>query len=440
MATQQYKLVEAFISADKLGDRELDIASRAFELTIFESLDAAYLSGLLVMSDDVGIFSELDITGTEYVTFKIASVEDGLTPIVEKTFIISKIVKSTKPNDTTSVLMMHLIEPHVFVNSLKPFSRAYTNPFEKIITQIVTSELDKNVDLSYLTDQTTAQGIRKVLVPYLTPLDACTWILDRATTSNGMPLFLYSSIHDNNLRLGDLDKMLSQKAFNSKIPYLYSQAATQSSSDLNQLKKATQILSYKETMQADMIGLSNLGGIGSYYTNTDAGTGLSYSTHYSVDNVIRDAKRSGTISDTAEQLIYDQKQKFKEKSVLDHNSVFFHQISSSGTYDTFKSYHDGFTGAEFELKVRHRAVRNALYKNMVEMTISGVAFMVAKATIGDIVSVNFLKAEATQLGIYDLKKSGDYLVYGTRHTFRGTTHNVAVQMSRISRDPKTREK
>ena len=54
MATQEYKLVEAFISADKLGDRELDIASRAFELTIFESLDAAYLSGLLVMSDDVG--------------------------------------------------------------------------------------------------------------------------------------------------------------------------------------------------------------------------------------------------------------------------------------------------------------------------------------------------------------------------------------------------
>lgn len=435
---QQYKLEEAFISADRLGDEEIDVSNRIFELTLFESLESPYLTGSVIITDDAAIFNKMNFRGTEYLTITISSVTADSPPILnQKRFVMSKIVKSSRPNDTSETLMIYLVEPHFFLNSLKPFSRAYTSSIEKIITQILNSELSKSVDISYLTNNTTAQGVRKVIIPYMTPLEACEWLRDRATTANGSPLFLYASIHDENLRLGDLDKMLLQPAFNETVPYTYSQAATASAGVLDEVSKATQILAYKAEMLQDTLTQIEEGGIGCYFTNTDVGTGTSYRSHVSSKHIIRDMKSNDTLKSDTEHLIFDERQKFDDVMVDDYNSLFFHQISSSGTYDSFNSYHDGFTAGEFELKARNMMLRSVLYKNRVNVILPGTAFMISRATVGDIVRINFLNTNTRNSGDdqaqYDPNTSGNYLVYRARHTFRDTRHDVSVDITRINK-------
>ena len=44
--------------------------------------------------------------------------------------------------------------------------------------------------------------------------------MSRATTTQA-PYFLYASIHDDNLRFGNLDTMYTQTPWNNELPYVY---------------------------------------------------------------------------------------------------------------------------------------------------------------------------------------------------------------------------
>ena len=436
---QNYKISEAFISADKFGAAEIDVSNRIFELTIFESIEKSYLTGNVVIVDDASIFDYSDFNGSEKLTVTISPLtgDDNQPPFVKKTFAMTRMLKRVKPNDNSETIMFHLDEDHYFLNSTKLLSRSYTDKLEKIATKIMAFELQRDIDLSYLNDNGSAQGTRRVIVPYLTPIEACRWLLDRATTSTGSPLFMYSSIHDDNIRMGDLDKMLGQESFNFKTPFVYSQAASQTSTGLDPVSEAMAVSSYSNPNGENSIGMLDHGSIGSFYSNTDVGSGITYRSHFSADDMFESFKTTGVLPKNAKQLIYDERQKVDEAPISDVNSVFYHQISSRNTYGRFKSYADEDTAADHMLRVKSKALKNTLYKNKVNIIVSGVAFFLAKATVGDIVRVNFIANNtADQSGdeIYDKKKTGDYLIHSTRHTFRDTSHNVSMDISRIHRD------
>ena len=282
---QQYKIVEAFITADRFLEKEIEVSGNIFEIIIYEDLESAWLTGSVIITDDTGIFSKISFKGTEYLTLRISGAEENSESIIDKTFLLYALTKTVKVNDTSSTYNFEMIEPHAYVSALKPFSRAYTGSLERTITQILNSELNKTVDLSYLTNSISAQGERKYIVPYLTPLEACEVLVDRTTTQFGSPFFLYSSIHDNNLRLGDLDAMLVQEAFNKKIPYTFSQAATNASTSLDPASASTTVSHIDFGSPVDSLTQVEEGVYGSFYTNTDVATGISYRSKITIKNL-----------------------------------------------------------------------------------------------------------------------------------------------------------
>ena len=82
-------------------------------------------------------------------------------------------------------------------------------------------------------------------------------------------------------------------------------------------------------------------------------------------------------------------------------------------------------------------LRSVLYKNKVNVILPGTAFMISRATVGDIVKINFLNTNTRSSGDdqaqYDPNTSGNYLVYRARHTFRDTRHDVSVDITRINK-------
>lgn len=429
---QQFKIAEAFITSDRFLEKEIEVSTNIYEIVIYEDLEAAWLSGSVVITDSTGFMNKIQFKGSEYLTIRLAGAEENSEPIIDKTFLLYQLVKNVKANDASSTYLFNMIELHAFESAMKPFSRAYKGSIEKIISQILNGELNKTVDLSYLTNGVTAQGERRYVVPYLTPLEACETLVDRGTTTLGSPLFLYSSIHDENIRLGDLDRMLTQEAFNKSVPYIYSQSATQSASSLDQSLASTQILGIDLKSNVNAMNQVEEGVLGSFYTNTDVSTGVSYRARVSFKETFANLQKNEIIDPSDKQDVYDVDQLIGGESLDTYNSIYWHQVSSSNLYLDYKSYHDDNTNSEFALKVKNTILRQTLLSNMISIVVPGIAFLFAKATVGDILSMNILSPIDDPNEIYDEKLSGDYLVYRTKHVFRETSHNITCDITKIS--------
>tara|TARA_R110000803_G_scaffold46198_4_gene96988 strand:- start:10770 stop:12107 length:1338 start_codon:yes stop_codon:yes gene_type:complete len=434
---QKFTLSEAIISSDRFGaDDEIECARLIYELTIFESLDNPYLSGMVALVDDKSIFGSINFSGTERMTIRIQP-SAGNETFIDKTFIMTKMAETVRGSNDADVILFNLIEPHAYFNSLRTLSRAYTGSIETIVSQILNGELKKKVDLSYLTKETTAQGVRKFIVPYLTPLDACKMLIDRATSTNGSPTFLYATAYDNNIRMGDLDKMLQQPAFNEESPFVYSQAKSNASSATDEFTKSTTIKEYVRRDQEDTLDQIMAGGVGAFYTNTDVGTGVSFRSHVSIKNSLETLKNSGVLKKDATQVVFDESLKYLDRTADEYNSQFFHQVNSSLTYNQIKSYHDAASGADFLLKIKKHQIEQALYKNVIKFSIPGTAFFMAKATVGDICRFRILKNisqnQENPTDLFDEKGSGNFLIHSLRHTFRQTDHNVSMEVCRLTR-------
>ena len=76
---------------------------------------------------------------------------------------------------------------------------------------------------------------------------------------------------------------------------------------------------------------------------------------------------------------------------------------------------------------------------MTNVIVEGAGFIVSKAGVGDIVNIKITNdsVELSKNGgedeLVDKGKSGDHIIYDTRHTFRGTQHVVSMNLCKLER-------
>ena len=448
----QYKIVEAYITADRLGDQKVFINSSIVELVLFENLEKPYVTGLVGITDDAGLFDQIGFSGTERLSLGISSESDtnSGSGLKFRTFVMTGIENMAKSSDAgnSSFYAFTLIDEHAFYGRSKKISRSVKGNLEREIEKICLNDLGKNLDVSYLYEGgnlnensrvSSVQNNFKAIIPYMTPIDACEWLRDRATTQNGSPFFLYASMHDENLRLGNLDVMLKQEAFNSKLPYIFAPSNVQKAeTEGDQITRQFQIQTMRTAKIQNTMNQMLTGGIGSLYNNTNLTTGRTSSTKFKLGNLLETLKANGIIPNAKEQNVFDLDFKFgRDDSFLEDNAAkVFHTITSTGVYGNFKSYHDEFDPIKFRKKIENIAIRNALYKNMYEVTVPGTGFIISKASVGDIVRINVLADNVDNENStekLDRLRSGDFLIYNTRHTFKQTRHDVAMTVCKLTR-------
>ena len=447
--SQQYKITEAVISADRFGGGDIsaiDVRTSISELSLFESLDKPYLTGQIIILDDKALFDTISFQGTERISIKMASVDNDLDVVFSRTFIMTGIERSIKSNANgkSSLHFFTLMDEHAVQSSPKKFSKSFNGRIDEILTKLIATEMNQDIDLSYLflpngKKNVPLQSNMKGIIPNLTPIDAIDWLTKRATTVTGSPFFTYASIHDTNLRLGNLDVMLSQKAFNSRIPYTYNPANIAGAEDQTEFEKTFTIKALKVSKQANTLNLIQQGAVTSTMQNTNLNTGRIFKTKHSVRNVLDNLVKGSFIGEN--QNVFDPEFKIGEKKVDEHSSHVYHTITSSGTYGRFKSYHDEYDGTKLKKKLERRSVLNHLYKNMLNVVVEGAGFIISKASVGDVVNLLIvndnieLSQRVTPDMLTDKAKSGDFIIYDTRHTFQGTQHTVSMNLCKLEKLP-----
>ena len=443
---QQFKYKTAEISSDKDGDFIIDIRSTIVELVIFESLDKPYITGQLAVSDDAGVYDGIDFRGTHRFHVKMLSeIDDAESEdiVMDRVFLmnsIETIIKSSNAGNS-SIYVFNLIEEHALLSKTKKISRSIKDNLRTEILKLCQNECGKNVDLSYASES--VQSNFKGIIPYMHPLEAATWLTNKATTDTGMPYFLYGSMHDENIRLGSLDVMLQQEPWNKKIPFIFSPSNTQKQEDSRDpTLQYFQIQSMKTTKLHDTMKHLISGGIGSLYTVVDLNTGNTTAQHFSLLNLLSKAN-SQELIDITKQNVYDsyyQTQEFEEvnierKYLHDTDGEIFHKVVSRGVYGDRKSLHDEISPEMFLKKIENLAYRNLIFKNIIDITVPGPGFIKSNGTVGDKIRISVLNdnTDPDKEELLDELRSGDFLVYNTRHVFRDTRHDVAMTIFKLQK-------
>jgi len=440
----QYSILEAaVISSTSSGeDSSIDIKSNVIELQFFEHIDEPFIDASIVFIDDMGLKEALGVQGTERIRIVVGDAEHPEEPSIIKYFYFASIVESKRLNERSEMLSVDLVEEHVYVDAVKQFSRSYTANLEDIIENICNRDLGKSVDRHLFTGS--VQGERKIIVPYMSPIAAIQWLKIRATTKIGAPIYLYSSLYQDGLVMSDLDNLLGEDVINEDMPFRYSKAL-QASDDPR--RNLYEIIEFRETDGSNSLALYEEGSIGSLYSNLDAGTGNSVDDHVTVRDIIDEFYTNGLLSIESIQSVYDPTLKIDGKLSDEYNSLHIHQVTSSGTYNQFLSYHDEATLldgnsdiVESRLKVKNKIIRSIMKKNMIDIGMNGTFFFSGSVSVGNKVRLLFLSSDvggdekdfAEQI---DMRKSGDYFIIAINHKLTSEKNITQLRLSKLGELP-----
>ena len=445
--SQQFKLTKAHISADRFGgfeNRFYDVKNQVAEINIYESIEEPSLTGTIAILDDKSLYELINFNGTERIRLEMAGLGKETDPVFEKTFIMTNVVRQIKGNDKSSLYVFDLIDEHGFISEAERLRGSYRGRIDDIVKGICLTQLKKSVDISYqfLSRRDRVDAIQddiRVIIPNLSPINACKWLLSRATTQTGSPFFLWASIHDENLRMGNLDVMYRQTPFNDKLPYTYNPSNVNVAEDKSEFEQGFTIKSLGLGEMGDTLHMVANGSVAASQCITNLNTGQMTQQHYDVQQTLNNLAFQNTIA-LKRQNVFDNKFKLKDKFIGFYEARNIHQVVSTGTYGKFKSYHDEFEEERHLKKLESASIKDLLVKNMMSITVPGTAFFLGKAAVGDTVNLSVVNdnlevgKQSNADDMLDKNKSGKHLIYDLRHTFRGTEHEVTMNVCKLERE------
>ncbi|MDB4339465.1 hypothetical protein OAA37_00635 [bacterium] len=409
----------------------VDITGIVSDIQFFEHLDKPYITGNIVISDSVRLYDRLDIQGAEEVIIEMQMNLDS--PKVRRKFYITKIAAAQKTNETTEMIALTIVDDWFFRSTVKNVNKVFTGSPDSIIEQIAEQYLDLEVvrEGSFV-----FQNEMKVIVPNLTPLQAIMWIKQRATTDDGMPFYVYNDFITNRLNISDVVTLTSQVPYNRRKPFLY--GVTDSLVIDEKQYAYLPIKAYKIKDVQSMLSLVDKGLVSSTHSFFHTSHNKIRNHSFNIQKDIFDRVEL----DRSKHYKFSEDFKIDDENITKLGSRKISRISSSGPFEigataNYKSYSEETDPSDHVRKITSRAMRHFLIKDPISIRVDGKAFIRGdyNMTIGNCVRLLFLanRPNTTEGGTkLDMLKSGDYVVYSSKHTFSLTRYDVDLECVKIS--------
>lgn len=430
MTTARYTLERVTISSSRLY-QDLDLRS-VTDIEIYEHIELPYVTANIAFADAYRIVDRLDLQGNEYCTIKIKTDNDDKS--IEKRFVIASQLTSEKVNQTTEVVHFSLYEDVVYHSQLQNVNNGYAGSPLNMIKEISSEFLQKNI--SVIPDNIDLyQNAMKLVVPNLHPIDAMLWIKNRMTTAVGGPSFLFSTLALDNLYYTDLETVMNTDPINKSYPFFYGP----STKVIRDKGDATHFMpiqgySYKNTEKLyDVIGKGLVGAEYQYY-DALSGRVMKKDFDYEKDVVSKLVSPDGKTNSFAPNV------EMMDKNVQEHKARRITQIGGAGVYNLgaikAKSFGEEEDAQAHILKASSRALRTHLMKAPMTILVPGEGFLIPDEhrTIGNVLRVLFMantSLDKTNIPI-DTKKSGDYLMYATKHVFSQERYNLQITLAKVN--------
>lgn len=414
-------------------DLPVELNNVVTDLEIFEDLNFPYLTGRLTVVDDSGFLTDVDIVGGETIFIKIISTRKNAKSFT-KTFYISGILSTTKVSDTAESHTFNLIEDIGYVSNLQNVNKSYNDQCGTIITKIAKNYLQKTVS-SLSTD---SQSI-KVIIPNLNPIEAMMWIRDRATTVNGYPFYLFSTLTSDSIKYVDLGTMLSSPVINENIPYRYTSAPFQSENEEVQRRILT---AYEQKDINNLYRYIQRGLIGAKYEYIDTVKNQRNTFQYNVaKDLFQPLITKSVLPKNQNNVMYGSRYNLNGKPFNELESRTITRIGGSSAFENAKSYKESILASEYKNNVTGQAMKELLANAPITFGVFGIDFIDGDkhSTIGNNLRIHFTYPNPDPKiddPLIDRKKSGDYLIFATHHLFRkmgeSFRHDIKMTGSKLA--------
>lgn len=413
----EFELTEALLSSERQGGYSISIPSLITDFEIYEHMDKPFLSARFAIVDTSSLFERTDIQGGETLTITIQSSETkDVGNSITKSFIIDKILKSTRADEKTEIVYLHGYEDILFKSSLKNISKHYKGNPSDIIGKILQEYLGK--DVLYSTEE--YQANMELIVPNLDPIDAAVWIKNRMTNADGLPYYLWSTLASDSLYLIDLGTILLRPPINTRAPFLYIQGAAQ---HLEQVH--IPIMRYNHENIEDVLTLIRKGHVGAQYNFLNTLTGTNSNIEFDVSNDAFYPLAEKDYLKEQPKFVYAPEQGIDGVAFSSHTSKIITKIAGAGAY-TYDNYRQNSIDEETEMSAYKKrvigdSIKSFMTKTPISITIPGKPLLRGDGdyTVGNVARVLFLEATHNEISSpsVDSKKSGDYVLYATKHSF-----------------------
>ncbi len=416
---------------------EVDILPNILEFEFYEDILNPFVHASISLIDDFGLRHAVNLQGTETITIEFVEKLEEQRVLFEKKFYISRIEANAPINDRSDAIVLHLVEEHVIINAVKQISKSYTGSFEQIIKSI--SEIELGRKIAYKNFKPSAQGPRKVVVPYLTPIEAICWLRDRASSKSGFPMLAYSTLFGNDIIIENMEENLTSTVLNPKSPLRHT-SGMRTSQDIA-ARKIYAIEGFEDVNSENMLHMIETGTIGSRFSVTDINTGVTTRKHYSIRNIVDEMSINDLIEGKFTYNLFDPLLKIGDSlyDLYDANNV--HQINTTRTYPQFKNYHDESNG-QTSLKYKQQMIKNILNRNTLKLKMDGFLFFAKNISVADKLRLLFLNSDASANGVdvnttTDHRRSGDYIITSIKNSISKTEHSVVFSGCKVNDLPKT---
>lgn len=448
-------IINAYLHTDKLGlvqnpilsDNEnvIEISTGILKLDIYESLDRSYLTGNISILDSQGIKEALSIEGVERLTLAImyGGIEKPA-PVI-KHFIITGINGVIKRNDYLEILDLSFVEDFAYFGALNKISKTFQGTSEEIINNVCNNFLNKPLDTKSEKDIHLFQGEIRYIAPNINAFSILERILKKMSNVNGGPYFLYSTLLDNNLQLGELKYLLDQEEYNKEYPYLYSSTSMAT----EELENNVKIFNFTTPEFNNTFKMARDGLLNSELNIFDLLSGRSNKYSHKIKETIKNY-----IGKDAEPLVngilfnpmdYSQ-------NLLNTTSRSISVITSSRPFAESENmpmtepsgYHDEtYNPDNHKNKLTSPALKSILLNKQYNITIEGAPTIIHQQKnlqIGSVINVEYIKLGAPQVNIKDVNpyldkdRSGKFLIYRIKHEFKDFKHRANLDIVKLARE------
>jgi len=432
-----FNIISATLSTDR-NDASIDISGSISDIDIYEHLDKPYLTGNMVFIDNYSIVQLLDIQGIEKLSLQLEAPETK--NIILKDFRITKISKSIKGDDRSEVVVVDMMEEHAYISNAINVNKCYVGSPSTIISTVAQEFLSKNV----LVRDTPYQSNIKVIVPNKNPIQTIKWIQQRATNQHGMPYYIYSILSDNDLRFNHLGAMLVQDPINKDKPYVWSQAPAKYGNSVNEYF-VIEGYSYENT--ENMVDIINSGFSGANYQFYNALNGYGSEVHFDAkEDVFDNLSHNNYLKLNQNNYNYPVNSKISGNLINKQRSKTISRMSAMDVYTAsgdYKTYGEEVDATAYKKNIVGNALKKYMTKTPISISIKGAPFIMGDTgknkhmTIGSIIRLKFFDANIAvdrinnDIGI-DTKKSGDYVIYAARHSFKLEKYDIRLLCAKIA--------
>ena len=448
----EFEMRRAVLSTQR-NDHTVDITTTLIELNIYEHIDRSYLTGTISYIDTGRSIEIMDFQGTEFL-----DVEFGLytTPHrVSKRFVVMEVQSIVPTTDTTDTVTLRILDYDGYLNTLINVNKMYEGKPSQIIDNILrdyfedkrivragdANQFDSLIDEYETASNPNANALNETrqlaqelqssfryIVPNLNPLEAIEMIKLRTTGLTGTPFFCYATLADNNLRFYDLYSLLQEEPINAGDPFVFSTQLSQRAPTTG-AGLARQISKIKNPQNANTLELIMNGDVGSLYEYVDTTHGLEYTFNYDLEKVLSNllTSRSYPAADT--------RSLFRNKPVSENLAERITKVTAGNIYDdAVHNYNEDMSTQRHSAKAISQSVRNLLGKSVLEIEVPGLHIIPqgGNKTLGRVLSVVSI-ADGEQFNeVFDRKRTGDYMIYTTRHTLTPNNYTAALSLVKIA--------